>query len=277
MQLGHYMVLKLSLLQKKNNTMIPKIIHFCWLSDDPYPELIRFCMDSWKKILPDYQIMKWDTTTFDINSVQYVKEAYERRKWAPAADYIRLYALYNHGGVYLDSDVFVKKSFDSFLNNECFSAIELTEKLYKESLSTGVIDKDGNVLDKKAVRIPGVAIQAAVIGSVKGNEYIRECMLHYESVPFVMENGIEHNSQYVLPDAMAFIAGDYGFKYIDKEQTLKSGLKFYPSVYIAGYPDLETDSTYAIHWCTGSWRTVSVIVKIKRFIKRHLFMRKKRF
>jgi len=254
--------------------MIPKIIHFCWLSNDPYPELIRLCMDSWKSVMPDYQIMKWDTTTFDINSVRYVKEAYERKKWAPASDYIRLYALYHHGGIYLDSDVFVEKSFDALLNNECFSSVEFIKKLYNESLSSGLIDKEGRVLSKD-VYIPGLAIQAAVIGSVKGNEYIHECMLHYEKEAFVMENGIEHNTQYVLPNAMAFVAQNYGFEYYDKEQTLRGGVKIYPSVYFAAYPGLETKLTYAIHFCNGSWRTLSFIIKLKNMIRKILFIIKK--
>ena len=252
--------------------MIPKIIHFCWLSNDPYPELIRLCMDSWQKVMPDYHIMKWDTTTFDINSVRYVKEAYERKKWAPASDYIRLYALYHHGGIYLDTDVFVKKSFDSFLENECFSSVEYTEWLYKESLSAGLIDKNGNVLDESVVSIPGIAIQAAVIGSIKGNEYIHECMLHYEKEAFIMENGIEHNTQYLLPNAMAFIAKKYGFKYYDKEQLLKGNLKLYPSVYFAGFPKLERKMTYAVHCCSGSWRKMEVVEKLKRFVKEFLFV-----
>jgi len=234
-------------------------------------------MNSWKKKMPDYEIKKWDMTNFDINSVKYVKEACERKKWAPASDYIRLYALYHYGGIYLDSDVFVKKSFDPFLNNECFSAIEYTEQVYKESLSAGLIDKEGNVTDNGLVQIPGMAIQAAVIGSVKGNEYIRECMLHYETEAFIMENGIEHNTQYVLPDAMAFIARNYGFKYVDKEQVLKGGLKLYSSAYFAGYPKLETNESFAIHCCTSSWRPNPFFTKINRYIRRILFIVKNKF
>lgn len=94
--------------------MIPKVIHFCWLSNEPYPDLIKKCIESWKEKLPDYAIKKWDTTNFDVTSVPFVKEAYECKKWAFAADYIRLHALYTEGGIYLDSDVRVLKSFDVF-------------------------------------------------------------------------------------------------------------------------------------------------------------------
>ena len=96
--------------------MIPKIIHFCWLSDDPYPKKIQFCLDTWKKKLPDYEIMLWDFNRFPKDKSVWVSEAFDARKYAFAADYIRFYALYNYGGIYLDSDVEVIKNFDDFLH-----------------------------------------------------------------------------------------------------------------------------------------------------------------
>jgi mannosyltransferase OCH1-like enzyme len=95
--------------------MIPKVIHYCWLSDDPYPELIRDCMDSWKRHLPDYEYVLWDKQRFDLSSVPYVYEAFRAKKYAFAADYIRMHALYHHGGIYLDTDVEVLKPFDDLL------------------------------------------------------------------------------------------------------------------------------------------------------------------
>ena len=75
--------------------MIPKIIHFCWMSGDPYPADIQKCIDSWKRLLPDYEIRLWNAKNFDINKSVWVKEAFEAKKYAFCADYIRLYALYN--------------------------------------------------------------------------------------------------------------------------------------------------------------------------------------
>lgn len=83
--------------------MIPKIIHYCWLSGDEVPENLKKCMDSWKKIIPDYEFVKWDFTKFDKSSSAWVSEAFDNRKYAFACDYIRLYAVYNYGGIYLDS------------------------------------------------------------------------------------------------------------------------------------------------------------------------------
>ena len=104
--------------------MIPKIIHLCWLSGDPYPKKIQYCIDSWKKYLPDYEIMLWDTKRFDVNSLLWTKQAFEAGKYAFAADYIRLYAVYNYGGIYFDSDVEVIKSFDELLNLPYFVGAE---------------------------------------------------------------------------------------------------------------------------------------------------------
>ena len=77
--------------------MIPKIIHYCWLSNDPLPEKIKMCISTWKEIMPDYEIKLWITENFDVSSVPYVKEAFDSRKWAFAADYIRLSSLYTEG------------------------------------------------------------------------------------------------------------------------------------------------------------------------------------
>lgn len=100
--------------------MIPKIIHLCWLSGDPYPPLIENCINSWKKHLPEYEIKIWSKSTFDINSIRWVKEAYQHKKYAFAADYIRFFALFNYGGIYLDADVEVLKSFNPLIEREYF-------------------------------------------------------------------------------------------------------------------------------------------------------------
>ena len=89
--------------------MIPKIIHFCWLSNDEYPELIKKCMATWKTKLPDYEFVLWDAKKFDLESTLWTKQAFETKKYAFASDYIRLYAVYTYGGIYLDTDAEVVK------------------------------------------------------------------------------------------------------------------------------------------------------------------------
>ena len=98
-------------------TRIPKIIHFCWFGGGEKQQFIKECIESWKKILPDFDFMEWNERNFSIEeSNDYVKEAYYSGKWAFVSDYVRLYALYTVGGVYLDTDVILFKRFDEFLS-----------------------------------------------------------------------------------------------------------------------------------------------------------------
>ena len=94
---------------------IPKIIHYCWFGKGPKPELAIKCIESWKKYCPDYEIKEWNEDNFDLNYNAYVKEAYENKKWAFVTDVVRLYALVNYGGIYMDTDVEVIKPLDEFL------------------------------------------------------------------------------------------------------------------------------------------------------------------
>ena len=95
--------------------MIPKIIHYVWVGGKPLTPLAEKCIASWKKYCPDYEIKRWDEKTFDVNQNKYCKQAYECKKWAFASDFVRLYVLYNEGGIYLDSDIEVLKNFDDLL------------------------------------------------------------------------------------------------------------------------------------------------------------------
>lgn len=136
--------------------MIPKVIHYCWLSGDDFPPLIKKCINTWKIKLPDYEIICWDKSQFDVNSVLWVKEAYEAKKYAFASDYIRFYVLYNYGGIYLDSDVEVIRSFDNLLNNHSFIGYENVSGL----------------------------LEPAVIGAEKGTNWCKSAMEYYKNKSF---------------------------------------------------------------------------------------------
>ena len=140
--------------------MIPKIIHFCWLSGDEYPPMIKKCIESWKLHLPDYEIILWDTKRFDVNSVLWTKQAFECKKYAFAADYIRLYALYHYGGIYLDSDIFVYKSFDDLLALPYFIGEDFVH-----------------------------LFEPAVIGCEAGLPWIETVLNRYRERPFIMNDG----------------------------------------------------------------------------------------
>lgn len=100
--------------------MIPKIIHYCWFGENPLPELAQKCIASWEKYCPDYEIKEWNENNFDLNGCAFVKEAYEAKKWAFVSDFARLKIIYEEGGIYLDTDVEILKSFDTLLGNKCF-------------------------------------------------------------------------------------------------------------------------------------------------------------
>src|SRR4051794_6708390 len=108
---------------------IPKIIHYCWFGRGDYSDLVMKCMKSWKAYLPDYKIVLWNEDNFDVNMNDFVRQAYEQRKYAFVSDYVRLYALYQSGGIYMDSDVEVVKSIDEFLHHRAFLGYEKTELL----------------------------------------------------------------------------------------------------------------------------------------------------
>lgn len=100
--------------------MIPKIIHLCWFSEESFPVEIKICLASWKRILPDYTIRLWTYADALAIGCDYVSEALSVKKWAFAADVIRFYAIYKEGGIYMDSDMFLKKRFDEFIPEHGF-------------------------------------------------------------------------------------------------------------------------------------------------------------
>jgi mannosyltransferase OCH1-like enzyme len=209
--------------------LIPKIIHYCWLSNDPYPENIVSCIDSWKKHLADYEFKKWDTTVFDINSVKWVKESFEAKKYAFAADYIRFHALYNYGGIYLDSDVEILHSFNALLSSKSFMGFEYTS-----------------------------APEAAIIGSEKGIPWIKECLDFLRDRSF---NEMRNNKkQLVITVIMKAILEKYYQRelYDDGKVWHLDNLDLYPYQYFSPKNYYKntiniSDKTYTIHHFNGSW------------------------
>ena len=140
--------------------MIPKIIHYCWLSGEEYPKKVKSNIATWKKVLPDYEFILWDRGKADSLEIIWVEQAIEKKKFAFAADLIRLYALYNHGGIYLDSDVEVIKSFDDLLSRPYFFGAQHND-----------------------------LIEAAVFGAVKNSDWLLDCMAYYKDREFVKKDG----------------------------------------------------------------------------------------
>lgn len=215
--------------------MIPKIIHYCWLSGDEYPLKIKNCIDTWKNKLPDYEFILWDTNKFDLNSNIWVKQAFENKKYAFAADYIRLYAVYTYGGIYLDTDVEVLKSFNDLIGRPYFIGTEGFEE-----------------------------IEAAVFGAEKNCTWLKVCLDYYQEKTFVNEDN--SFNMITLPKIMkSQISKKRNFKIIkpnditakkQKEKILT--LFMFPKDYFCaknhGTGVIEsTDNTYCIHHFAMSW------------------------
>ena len=104
--------------------MIPKKIHYCWIGGNPLPELAIKCIESWKKYCPDYEIIEWNEKNYDFRKNQFMREAYDEKKWGFVPDYARLDIIYEHGGIYLDTDVEIIKPLDSLLKEQGFAGME---------------------------------------------------------------------------------------------------------------------------------------------------------
>lgn len=215
--------------------MIPKIIHYCWLSNDPVPENLQKYMSTWRQHLPDYEFIKWDFNRFPKESSKWVSEAFDNKKYAFAADYIRLYALYNYGGIYLDMDVEILKSFDEFL--------ELDEMLCYE--------KDGNG-----------ALEMAVIGFKKNSEFIKQCLKYYENRSFIKEDNTFDTTTipYIVTKILLDNYKVLDTKFISKaiEATQDGFIPVFPSDFFSpkSYNNGKiylSNNTVAIHHFAGSW------------------------
>lgn len=220
--------------------MIPKIIHYVWFSGEPFPEKIQRCIDSWHKAMPDYKYVCWDERRIqEINSV-WVNEALAERKWAFAADYVRLYALYNYGGIYLDTDCLVYKPFDELLCNKCF------------------IGKENSMhIDGRNVEMH---LTSCCFGAEAQNPFIGRCMSYYKerhyidtedrSLPFSLRHGIV-----MLPYIQSEIAKQSGYNprpSANAVQHLEDGTTVYPSCCFDAVK--VTNDTYCKHLAVGSWR-----------------------
>lgn len=227
--------------------MISKILHLCWLSGDPYPQEIQKCLDSWKEKLPDYSVMLWDSSKVDVNVCNWTKQAYEKKKYAFVSDYVRFYALYNYGGIYLDSDVEVLKSFDDLLDQEFFFGYEYTA-------------------------LP----EAAVVGTEKGLPWIKKCLEWYLKNDFLDHKGKER--QIIAPLILKYgFESTIHYKLIDNYHVQNvCGGKIYPCEYFSprnGYNNKYyiSDKTYSVHHFKTAWLKKNWAVKIKKIF--HLLFR----
>lgn len=230
---------------------IPKKIHFCWLSGDPYPRKIRRCMATWQKLMPDYELCLWDTQRFPMETAPaYVQEAFACRKWAFAADYIRMYALYTEGGIYLDSDVLLLKNLEELLDHDFTSSMEFHPIQIEKDGAMAHLDETGHRTDD--AYISGIQIQAAVMAARPGCAFVKEVLDWYADKHFLRPDG-SMDTQLLSPQIYARIAEPRGFIYKDIDQHLQGDVMIYRSEIFAGNKHEVTPDSYAIHYCAHSW------------------------
>ena len=252
--------------------MIPKKIHYCWLSGETIPEKLQRCIDTWHEVMPDYEYVLWDRERFDTNSVLFVKEACKEKKWAFAADYIRLHALYYEGGIYLDSDVIIKKDFEVLLSNGFITSVEHHPKIIDKHNSLALLNEDGspkNVFEPKV----GFGLQAAILGSESGHPYLKDCLEYYKDKHFIEPDG-KFFDKLIAPDIFGMLAVKYGFRYVNERQSLKNNMLIFPSHVFAGDPENVTNETFAVHLSHGSWRNKLGNFKMLSKIAQNKFARK---
>lgn len=215
-------------------SMIPKIIHYCWFGGNPLPELEQRCLASWHKYMPDWEYKWWNEETFDISSAPiYVRQAYEARKYAFVSDYVRLWALEQYGGVYMDLDFMVYRPFDELMDKyPAFAGYEGCKRH---------------------------AVMQGVIASEPHGAWVCDMLSTYETRPFIKPDGsldMYPNTQYFTDRLIT-----QGFKNDGVEKDVFVAGEFFLHVYPVYYfcpvlttgEDVRTEETYCEHMGESSW------------------------
>lgn len=218
--------------------MIPKKIHYCWFGKTKLPRIANKCIESWKKYCPDYEIIEWNESNFDINYCDYTKEAYKAKKYAFISDVARLYVLINYGGIYMDIDHELLKPIDSFLKYSAFIGFE------ESNLGMGIL------------------------GSITKNEIFSEILYEYKNLYYIRTNLIPNNFKFTA------VFCKYGLIKNDSIQKVKD-ITIFPSYYFYGKrigfrKNIITKNTYSIHHYYSSWYDMKarLYVFVAKFINK---------
>ncbi len=217
--------------------------------------------------MPDYEMRLWDARSFDFGSVPFVREAIQVKKWAFAADYIRLHALYHEGGVYLDTDVRVLRRFDEFLKYSFFTSHEIHPFNFNE-VERSKLDRQQRPVHQDML-INGLNVQAAIMGGAKGNVFIKECLDFYNGKHLIGEDGKASCEEFVIGPHMSKTAEKYGYRYNDSEQQLQDDMIILKPEIFVGNTSFLTERSYAVHLCNGSWKERSGLEHLKYRTRNH--------
>lgn len=221
---------------------IPKIIHYCWFGKTEIPEHLKRYMESWRKYCPDYEIIRWDENNYDVSKNQYMKEAYENKKWGFVPDYARLDIVHQYGGIYLDTDVEVTRPFNDLLYSSSFF---------------GYIDmRDVNL--------------GQGFGAEKGNQLVAAMKGYYKNQRFIDDDGninLQTCIEYQKP-----VLKKWGFR-LNGVQEIIDGNIIYPREVFnplgrLGVNALFTENTHSIHHADLSWESEQNRQEFKDSIKK---------
>ena len=206
---------------------IPKVIHYCWFGQKEIPDFLKKCMESWHKFCPDYEIKRWDENNFDVSKYLYTRQAAEHKKYGFITDVARLDILYENGGIYMDTDVKLLKSFDDLLFNQGFVGVECW----------GNINSGGGM------------------GAVSHHPMIREMLDYRLKYPFIFEDGTQNIETNGLYETTPFIR--HGMR-IDNTLQIVNGMTVYPANVFHPYDYMSCeekieDNTVSIHYFFGGW------------------------
>lgn len=200
--------------------MIPKRIIYCWFGGKEKPQNVVNCMNTWKEKMPDWEYLEINESNFDIHYNKYVEDAYNNKAWAFVSDVARLWALYEYGGIYMDTDVVVYQPLDKFLEHEFFTGFE-------------------------NVHYP----VTATMGANKNNNLIKEMLDVYNVKQFSLkQNWGEYETNTMI---MSDIIG----KYIDRDRNEyqeSNGVVVYPRETFCGHTEIN-ENVYTEHCMFGSW------------------------
>lgn len=217
--------------------MIPNIIHYCWFGGNPLPESVKSYMESWRSNFPDFHIKQWDETNFDVSSRLYTRQAYFARKYAFVSDVARLHALCTDGGLYLDTDILIKRPFPvEWFKMNAFGSFE-----HDKYVETGLI------------------------ASVPGHPVIKQFLDIYNNIPFF--NGWNYDFQ---TNVVRFtdLMKDKGFV-MNNQLQHHSDFTLFPQEMLCGNDwrtgRYDTDETYAVHEYQGEWCRDALNARIKHY------------
>lgn len=214
--------------------MIPKKIHYCWFGKKRLPKELEGYIKTWRKFCPDYEIIEWNETNFDVDSHPFMKAAYEAKAWAFVSDYARLKIVYDNGGIYLDTDVEIMRNLDFLLVNQCFIGVQQLGNLCATGLG---------------------------FGAEVSNQVVLAMMKKYDDLIF----DINKKRELACPILNNSVIQSLGYKYVDEIVQLKH-ITVFPSKFMdpispGNSKNLICEDTFFVHHYSASWENTRKRVK----------------